>query len=64
VRAAALLQPTRFARQERRYADALRLRDELSDSGHVAFHGMPADLLARRAVLEEGENRAVVARRE
>lgn len=65
IRAGALLRLARIARRDHRSADALRIYNALSSIHEVAFDGMPADLLARRAacsVLEEGGSRAELAR--
>jgi signal transduction histidine kinase len=65
VRAGALLRLARVARQEERWQDALRAYRDLAEIRGMAFDGMPADLLARRAacsVLEESGSRQELTR--
>ena len=65
IRAGALLRLARVARQEQRWQDALRAYRSLAEIRGLAFDGMPADLLARRAtcsVLEESGNRQQLMR--
>ena len=50
VRAGALLRQARMHRRERRWRDALETYERLTSFEDIYIQGMPADLLARRAI--------------